>query len=50
MPYGKKGEYFEKLRKSIDKDKPVNRRVSRILLRDKEFEKTATMKIKRYKR
>lgn len=43
-------EYFERLRKLIDKDKPINRRVSKILLRDKEFEKTATMKIKRYKR
>ncbi len=41
--------YFEKLKNKVNKDRPVYKRIFRVILSDTEFIKNTTMKIVRYK-
>ena len=41
--------YFEKLKNKVNRDRPVYKRIFRVILSDTEFVKNTTMKIVRYK-
>jgi long-chain acyl-CoA synthetase len=41
-------EYFENLRKSVNKKRPIYKQISKIILRDEEFPKNTSGKILRY--
>jgi long-chain acyl-CoA synthetase len=41
-------EYFENLRKSINKNRPIYKQISKVTLRETEFPKNTSGKIVRY--